>query len=505
MRISFRADASLEMGTGHVMRCLTLAYALREKGHVCEFICRDLQGHLGERIQAEGFDLTFLPKPAADFHPAPHALKHAALAHVSWEIDARETHAALHDCNWMIVDHYAFDAKWRAAALTPNTKLAVIDDLADRHHIADLLIDQNLGRRASDYDAIIPKGAERLIGPRYALLRPEFYRTRKATISTRAARISGSLNVLVAMGGVDLHNATGMILDVLGPQPNLAVTVVMGANAPALETIRTQAAKSPNHIKVIVDTKDIAGLMASADIAIGAAGGSSWERCALGLPTVLAILADNQIQGTAALHHSGAAIDIGSPSSDGFTAKLKSAFDFLRIPSNRAAMSQSAAKVADGNGVKRVVAALETPIKLNEATLADAPAILDWRNAVPAELFVSGTNPNLKENLVWFQNALKAPNRKLYVAGTPPFAHLRLDLGNKNDATVSILLAPQARGAGYGVRLLSLLCDQGRILGLERLLAKVRIENAASIALFSAAQFSRSKPVDGFYNFVRDL
>ena len=497
MKIAFRADASVQIGTGHVMRCLTLAAELRRRGHTCRFVCRDLPGHLSQMIGDAGFDLTLLPAPADDFKAGADDPSHATGAKGPWKLDAAQTLAAAQDIDWLVVDHYAFDARWQTGALAPGVRLAVIDDLADRAHATDLLLDQNLGRLSKDYDDLLPQKAERLIGPKYAILRPEFAALRETALARRAERGNTVKTVLISMGGVDLDNATGAVLSVLGAQLDLRITVVMGANAPALDLIRAQGRR----VQVIVNTSDMAGLMAKADLAIGAAGGASWERCALGLPTLVAVLADNQAEAAVALSTAGAAIEIGSPQSSEFPAKLVGTLKRTQVSANLKAVSQSAASVTDGRGVTRVADALEYPLVLRRATMDDADSIWHWRRALPVSHFRTQSTPCRRGHLSWFSGALSDAGRRLYVAGDPSIAHLRLDLDDKGYAAVSIILAPDARGKGLGLRLLSLLAGAGRAEGLSVLVAEVHTENTASIGLFRAGGYAEMGLIDGFYRF----
>jgi UDP-2,4-diacetamido-2,4,6-trideoxy-beta-L-altropyranose hydrolase len=298
MRVVIRTDASIRIGTGHVIRCLTLADALRRQGAACRFICRALEGHMAAAIRARGFDCTLLPAPEG---PAPVGPPdHAHWAGVDWRRDAEETRAALGSApDWLVLDHYAFDARWEQAVCPADTRLLVLDDLADRPHNADLLVDQNLGRRAEDYDGLVPDHCKRLIGPRYALLRPEFAERRAEALAARAERADqGIRHLLISMGGVDLPDATSKVLEVL-PQCNLPdearITVVMGTQAPALERVRALAAALPWQADVRVNVSDMAALMADADLAIGAVGTSALERIALGLPSICVPIAQNQI------------------------------------------------------------------------------------------------------------------------------------------------------------------------------------------------------------------
>ncbi|WP_417258097.1 UDP-2,4-diacetamido-2,4,6-trideoxy-beta-L-altropyranose hydrolase [Celeribacter sp.] len=511
MKVVFRADASVQMGTGHVMRCLTLAKGLRERGHDCRFVCRDLNGHLGERVVGDGFDLTLLPAPSVAFTPAADDPAHSAWAEVAWDVDAAQTRAAAPDCDWLVVDHYAFDARWQKMALCAGAKLAVIDDLADRPHIADLLLDQNLGRLASDYDGLVPDGCIRLIGPRYALLRPEFARLRDESLARReGAHLD---HILISMGGVDKDDATSRILMALAESSlsdQCRITVVMGRNAPWLDNVRSLATTMINPTEVVVDVTDMAALMVQADLAIGAAGGTSWERCALGLPTLIAVLADNQMSAAAALASEGAAIEVGGPDSPEFSVRLSDALHQVQTSTTLNALSQSAACIADGRGATRVVNALEQPLTLRRATMNDAEVIWTWRDALPASHFHTGIKPSLADHLAWFSRALDDPYRRLYVAGDPAIAHLRLDVDDAKGcdarrAVVSIILAPEARGGGLGVRLLAGLADIGRAEGLATLIAEVQVENEASLALFQSAGYAQVGLENGFCSFRLDL
>lgn len=357
MKIAFRADASLTIGTGHVMRCLTLARVLREQGATCRFVSRALPGHLAAQINAAGFGVTLLPARKGPVPDAPPA--HAAWAGVDWETDAAETRATLntpHD--WLVMDHYAFDARWQHAARPKDTKLMVIDDLADRPHDCDLLLDQNLGRSAADYDGLVPDRCTRLTGPRYALLRPEFAQARAAALAERAGR--GLRHLLITMGGVDPHDATSQVLRAVQGAPlpeGLRITVVMGSEAPALDQVRALARVMPRPTEIAVNVTDMAARMASSDLAIGAAGSTTWERCALGLPTIIVQIADNQAGIARALSTAGAALDPGPLYAPEFAQKLQAAL--AKAPSRFGMMVERAAELCDGAGSDRVMTYIE--------------------------------------------------------------------------------------------------------------------------------------------------
>ena len=323
MKAAFRTDASLLMGSGHVMRCLTLADALKAQGVECHFISREHPGHLMEIIRQRGYVVAVLPaKPSAspsDAH-SPRCVgepAHAPWLGCDWQTDAQQTGTILATLqpDWLVVDHYALDQRWEVALQPHYRKLLVIDDLADRPHHCNLLLDQNLGRRPEDYVGLVPAECEVLAGPQYALLRPEFAELRPYSLQRRQQPQLKQL--LVTMGGVDAPNATGQVLQALKDCPlpqDCRITVVMGAAAPWLAQVRDVAAQMPWPAEVLVNVNDMARCMADSDLAIGAAGSTSWERCCLGLPTLLLVLAENQAPGAQALDASGAAVLIGGTS-----------------------------------------------------------------------------------------------------------------------------------------------------------------------------------------------
>lgn len=360
MKVAFRADASLLIGSGHVMRCLTLAEALRSRGAQCLFISREHPGHLLATIQQRGFAVTALPPPATGVEPVrAGALIHAPWLGCDWQTDAQQSSAALAQgvVDWLVVDHYALDQSWEAALRSCYRKLLVIDDLADRAHQADLLLDQNLGRQPPDYAALVPPSCQVLAGPRFALLRPEFAAVR--AYSLRRRQQPKLQQLLITMGGVDLPNATGQVLEALKAcalPSDCRISVVMGAQAPWLHQVREQARDMPWPTEVLVNISDMAQRMADSDLAIGAAGGTSWERCCLGLPTLLVVLADNQWPGAKALQAARAARLIGEVRD--LAIELPAALEQLSPQRELIAMGSDASALCDGLGVPALLRAL---------------------------------------------------------------------------------------------------------------------------------------------------
>lgn len=233
------------------------------------------------------------------------------------------------------------------------------DDLADRPHACDLLLDQNLGRDPEAYAALVPEGTSVLAGPRYAVLRPEFAELRAAALASRSG---GPLRrIMVSLGGVDRPNATGAVLEVLGSVPGLRdvqVDVILGSRAPAVEEVRSQAAAMPMQVEVAVDVDDMAQRMARADLAIGAVGGTTWECCALGLPSLLLTIAENQRAAAKRLDSYGASVLLGAVHETTWPRRLRAFLTAADLAERLSLMAQRAATIFDGAGSERVVAAM---------------------------------------------------------------------------------------------------------------------------------------------------
>lgn len=305
MNIIFRTDSSFEIGTGHVMRCLTLAQALREQGSTCIFICREHNGNLIDLIQEQGFEVKALSKQNflnsktdEQSTAVKNNIKYEEWLGSDWQTDSDQTKNAIGNtkADWLVVDHYGIDIRWENMLKPYYQRMLVIDDLANRSHICDFLLDQSLGRKLNHYKNLIPDNCKTLLGSQYALLRPEFSKLRNYSLRRRSKANLQSL--LITMGGIDKNNVSGVILEALDDcflPDNLTITVVMGRHSPWLAQIYKQASQMKRNTKVLVDVKNMAKLMTESDLAIGAAGSTTWERCCLGLPTINVVIAPNQI------------------------------------------------------------------------------------------------------------------------------------------------------------------------------------------------------------------
>lgn len=356
MKVAFRVDASLLMGSGHVMRCLTFANALTSAGAECHFLCRAHPGHLLSQIESNGHSVHILHGEQNDQENA------SPLAHSAW-LGSSQTQDAIISKeilltllpDWLIVDHYALDSVWEELVISCCKKLMVIDDLADRNHICDVLLDQNIGREETDYSKKVSDKCKLLIGPKYALLRPEFQYMREVSLNRRSG--SQVNNLLITMGGVDKDNMTGRILEALKLcklLPNCSINVVMGANAPWLSEVRRISESMPWPTEVHTNIADMAEKMCKSDLAIGAVGSTSWERCCLGLPTLMVILAENQVAVARHLNSIGAGYLI----ENGEQLSLDLVDVFSRIdedPNFLRTMSENSAKIVNGEGCNILV------------------------------------------------------------------------------------------------------------------------------------------------------
>lgn len=356
MRIVFRTDSSLQIGTGHVMRCLALAQALRERGAQCSFICREHPGNLIDLIRQRNF-FVYALRCNQDWAVKENTTSHVDWLGADWQADAEESKVGAGETviDWLIVDHYALDSRWERAMRAYCRYIMVIDDLADRNHDCDLLLDQNLGRKCEDYSNWLEGKSITLIGPQYALLRPEFSALRSQSL-VRRQNNPQLRHLLVTMGGVDKDNATGQVLAALQSctlSIELRITVVMGLHAPWLEQVQDQAMHMPFRTEVKVGVNNMAQLMADSDLAIGAAGGTAWERCSLGLPSIMIALAQNQLASAVALQNTGAAIVLKSYQQiSGIMSTTQSeVFPNEMLPK----LSRAAAAVTDGYGCARAV------------------------------------------------------------------------------------------------------------------------------------------------------
>ncbi len=350
--IAFRTDASSRIGTGHFMRCLTLADALKQRGAQIRFVSRELPVHLRDMLAAKDIELASLDSNASVL-PTEDNLAHAHWLGTSQGQDAQATIRALSVelWDWLIIDHYALDARWESMLRHTTKKILVIDDIADRQHDCDMLLDQNYyADMEARYIGMVSVNCQLLLGPRYALLRGEFRQLHEQN-KPRSGLVQ---RILVFFGGVDADNYTGRVIEALSDLDisNLHIDVVIGVQHPCHEEIK--AACAQHGFICHVQTDRMAELMTTADLAVGAGGSASWERCCLGLPTILVALADNQVNIAKALDLLGAEIYVGTLRTASTSILKNLVIELLSKPDRLRMLSEKSYSLVDGLGADRV-------------------------------------------------------------------------------------------------------------------------------------------------------
>jgi len=485
--VAIRVDASAAIGTGHLKRCLSLAQALIEAGADVRFVCRALDAVAATVLGDSGIPTRWLPAPAQAFTPAPDAPPHAAWAGVPQTRDAADTAQTLADWHpdTVVVDHYAFDARWHQAVRDAlGCRLLVIDDTADRALDADALLDHNWDPdHRTKYAGRLQRKPLWLCGPRFALL-ASAYRGAARYRFHDAVRSIG-----IFMGGTDPGGVSARVLAACrsagfaGP-----VEVVSTSANPQLTALR-DACQRDGNTTLTLDQPDLATFFARHDLQIGAGGGATWERCCIGAPTVALALVANQsavVPGLAALGAVRAADEATLP---GVLHEL------IADPAARQALAERAAALVDGRGAQRVaLALLRDQLQLRPATVDDARLLHGWRNH-PAVRAVSTTQDPIafEGHQRWLHAVLMNPARWLFVAhvGRLPVGSIRFDRLDNGHLEVSLYTDPDLQGLGLGQRLLA----AGEQALLERhpggFIAKAQVlpGNAASQHLFQTAGY----------------
>jgi len=427
-RIIFRADASTSIGAGHIKRCLSLAAKFRQNNADVHFICREITDNLTEEMRSLGYQL--------------HRF-------VESEDEAQDILERISQVDLLVVDHYELDQVWESKARSFVKKIFVIDDLANRSHDCDVLLDQNLNRVASDYKQFVPKHCRLLIGPKYALL-AESYLRKRFPASLKKGKNTKKPKLLISMGGSDLYNVTEFVLEALTSYKHtLEITALMKGTF-----VRNGY---PHTVRVVEHINDLSGLILDADIAIGAGGITAYERCCLGLPTLIITTAENQEPTATALDHCGAAKYLGSFEKITKERLIASLDQLIADAETVKKMQKIALNVCDGYGVSRVLSELSADainkVQLRPATMNDAELILEWQQDPSTRQYARNISvPTREEHFKWMFEKLSDPgclfNIVLY--DDKPAGVLRYDyMQDKNHYfEISILISPTHRRLG---------------------------------------------------------
>lgn len=342
MKICFRTDASVEVGSGHVMRCLTLAEELSFQSNHAFFICRDLPGNMNSLLTQKGFTVYTLPSTPKELH--------------NWEEDAILTREVLENeriIDWLVVDHYGLGHAWEEMLKPYVGQIMVIDDLANRNHACDLLLDQNLyDDMKKRYHGLVPNTCLQLLGPKNSLLRKEFAQVRKV-LRRREGKVR---RILVSFGGSDPTNETFKVLKAIQmlELKNITTNVVVGAANQYSQEILTLCNQMENTI-FYSDVDHMAMLIADADLAVGAGGTTTWERCCLGLPALIISVAENQEAIAKIVHRQRIGLYLGKSQDVSVEYIAEQLLRCLKNFRMIKRLSGNALKIVDGNGVLRVI------------------------------------------------------------------------------------------------------------------------------------------------------
>ncbi|RON49810.1 UDP-2,4-diacetamido-2,4,6-trideoxy-beta-L-altropyranose hydrolase [Pseudomonas frederiksbergensis] len=487
MRMLIRSDASPTIGSGHIARLLPLARTLRKQGVHVAFACRELPGHRLASLAAEGFETFALPDRYPDEDP-----QQAIESMLPWQADIAALDVLLKNqasFDWVIVDHYGLDHHWQSAARRWAPRIAAVDDLATRTYCVDLLLNQNLSGTAQAYVGLIGADCRTLFGPRFAMLRDEF-RCPAIAIKPQARR------VLVNFGGFDAAMQTHHAMQALADFHELEVDFVAGADNPAWEAMQALAAHRPNW-RLHSFVSDFYRLMTEADLFVGAGGGTSWERAAMGLPTICIAVSNNQQANGEVMATSGAHVYLGAREQVS-VEQLRQAIGFVAANQGlRQSLAERSRRLVDGRGAQRVAAALVGAVlPVREATLDDAPLLFDGRNAeVVRRGSLDSRVIDWPSHQAWLAASLDNEQRLLLIAeaGDGPVGALRYDLHGLS-AEVSIYLFEGHFGLGWGRALLERgeTFVRARWPQLQSITAQVLPANQPSLSLFREAGFTQS-------------
>jgi UDP-2,4-diacetamido-2,4,6-trideoxy-beta-L-altropyranose hydrolase len=478
MNLLFRTDASVTMGTGHVMRCLALAQAWQDAGGSAMFAMTECTAAIEVRLAAEFCDVLFVSSRAGT------------------QDDLRETSALArkHKAQWIVVDGYQFNTDYQRALKEAGFKILFLDDYGHaRHYFADLVLNQNVSASESLYQ-LKEAQTRLLLGPRYSLLRREFapWRDWKREISPVGDR------VLVIMGGSDAENLTARAIEGLRLAGlELQTTVIVGGSNPHLETLQGATAQTGQKITLRRDVANIAELMARADVAISAAGSTCWELCLLGLPALLIDVAENQTAIARELHLRACAVHVGnqtvSAGTIGYQLRL-----VLQSYEFRRSLSNQCRELVDGLGARRVVSVLqgERDLRFRRARAEDRRLLWEWANdpKVRAASFSSTLIP-WETHVDWFAQKLASDKSLLLIAEDEqavPFGQIRFDFRQRGEADLNISLTAEKQGCGLAVPVIQAgIRELFANSNCSRVHAFVKLENVPSSKAFERAGFVR--------------
>ncbi|WP_387463031.1 UDP-2,4-diacetamido-2,4,6-trideoxy-beta-L-altropyranose hydrolase [Photorhabdus sp. RM323S] len=487
MKIVIRADASTWIGSGHIMRCLALSDSLKFFGHQVSFSSIPQPGDMIDLIKERGYSVLPLSSPKS-INPPKHDADYLGWLLRSVHQDADDFLQHVTQADIIIVDHYGIDYQWHEKVRAQlNCKIVAIDDLI-RKHSADLIIDSTISRCGNEYQPHF----KIITGSAYALLNKQFSQARELALNRKPPK--QIINVLVSMGGIDKENVTLKILKAMigNIHASVKITVLLSPRAPHYHTVADFCAlyTSITHIDF---SPNIADLMLSHDVAIGAPGTSAAERACLGLPSIIIPQAENQQENSKQLQLNKAAICIEI---DQIQSKFLAAFDELIL--NWLSFYDANIKLCDGLGIYRATREIQklysaSLLELKNATLSDISLIYEWQQHPNTRKYALNTSiPTWEEHKLWMANKLKSLTDKFYlikdVKNNIPVGTIRLDREKPSNYIISIFIAPKYYGNSYANEALRILDTIHPNIFIH---AVVKPENIASQKLFEKSNYLR--------------
>ena len=488
MKVVFRVDASGEVGFGHLSRCINLAEVLRSRGNKVSFVCRDDEAKSFRALEDRLFATVLLPNLAGG-EP------------VNQQEDAQQTIQALQGerPNWLIVDSYTLDKNWEQHLRPHVAKIAVIEDLSDREHDCDLLLDQNYSERSAEsFEKFVPNTCELLLGPRFALIGEQFRKLRESKLKPTPEL----KRVFVFCGGSDPQNLTQQVIDEISCSElgNVAVDVVVGAQNKTFD--RGAALKSNVNIEIHDAGGEFARIMSTADLAIGAGGTTSWERMCLGIPSIVVSIAENQNSACEKLGREGLINYLGSQSSLTLGA-IRNAV--VEANSRIAALFDQIERgqmLVDGRGCERVAEVMcpsdESKLAVRLAKPDDCIEFFNWAND-PAvrEQSLSTTTIQWLDHKKWFSEKISSRSSEMHVmeADGLPVGQVRFEK-SAAVAEINYSLDKIVRNRRWASAMLEMAMKMFGQKCSSTLRARVKSSNAKSSAVFKQLGFSEAPSQD---------
>jgi UDP-2,4-diacetamido-2,4,6-trideoxy-beta-L-altropyranose hydrolase len=493
--VVIRADASIYIGSGHIMRCLVLAEALKNQGYKIYFATRPQKGDLINLIENRGFQVRELVCPKNWRIPEDSA-DYSAWLQVPWQEDAESLVKNFESIDLVIVDHYGLNHGWEDTVKSHyGCKILALDDLV-RNHKADLIVDQTLLRDVNEYkyhntDSTI------LAGCRYALLNSKFISYRKIELQ-KNRKLSEPIKVLLSMGGIDAPNATLKVLKAMSAYVNrtqILITVLLSSKAPNYRSVKEFCLNNYVWVNHIDFVDDMAELLSQQCVAIGAPGGSSWERACLGIPSIIVPLADNQKTISNNLSSVGASLPIDI---NDIETKLLSTFDLLI--ERWEILRKANLSICDGKGVMRVVQGINTlmneqknVIELRDANEADIQLVYNWQTMSETRKYALNTKvPIWEEHKRWMSAKLNVVQDFFYIIESLYYGEsigvLRLDRQERDEYIISIFITPKYFGQGFAKKVLTFVDIIHPEITIK---ATVLKDNIASQRLFKSANYHK--------------